>query len=384
MQIRHVSHDARDGWSHPLPVDLDSDATLVLAFGPPDAGAAAPALSGLAQAFPQAVLMGCSSAGEISGGHVNDDSLSVAITRFERTRLHRAATPLNGVSDSAAAGARLAAQLCAADLRAVFLLSPGVNVNGAALVKGLRDGLGGGVVVTGGLAGDGARFQATWVLNDGIPAESGVAAVGLYGDALRVGHGCDGGWQDFGPERRITRSDGPVLYELDGQPALALYKTYLGDLANRLPGSGLLFPLSVRADAPGAPTLVRTILAVDEEAQSLTFAGDMPQGAIARLMRTSVDRLVDSAEAAVGQALAQSGRTDGAGGPVLAVSVSCIGRRLLMGERTEEEVEAVADRLPAGSAHTGFYSYGEIAPGVGAVCADLHNQTMTVTVMAED
>ncbi len=383
MQIRHVSHEAQGGWSHPLPTELDSASTLVLAFGPPATAAAEPALRELARAFPSSVHMACSSAGEIAGGQVNDDSVSVAVTRFEHTRLQRAATQLDGVADSLAAGARLASQLAAPDLRAVFLLSPGVNVNGAALVKGLRDQLGSGVVVTGGLAGDGPRFQNTWVLNDGAPAPAGVAAVGLYGTALRVGHGCDGGWQDFGPERRITRSDGPVLYELDGQPALALYKTYLGDLANRLPGSGLLFPLSVHADEPGAPTLVRTILAVDEEAQSLTFAGDMPQGAIARLMRTSVDRLVDSAESAVGQALSQTGRTEGGGSPVLAVSVSCIGRRLLMGERTDDEVEAVALRLPPGSAHVGFYSYGEVAPGHGSDCAELHNQTMTVTVLTE-
>jgi hypothetical protein len=254
-----------------------------------------------------------------------------------------------------------------------------VAVNGADLVDGLTQALPPGAVITGGLAGDGSRFKSTWVLDHGLPLAQGVAAVGLYGTALRLGHGCDGGWQDFGPERTITRSEGSVLYELDGQPALALYKTYLGDLAGKLPGSALLFPLSVRVARSGLRPVVRTILGIDEAAQSLTFAGDMPQGAIARLMRTSVDRLVGSAEDAIAHALLGLP----ASAPVLAVSVSCIGRRLVMGERTDEEVEAVADQLPPGSAHAGFYSYGEIAPANGSAQAELHNQTMTVTVFAE-
>ena len=109
-----------------------------------------------------------------------------------------------------------------------------------------------------------------------------------------VGSGCDGGWSDFGPERRITRSEGNVLFELDGKPALDLYKTYLGERADGLPGSALLFPLSVRRGGAGE-TLVRTILGMDEAAQSLTFAGDMPQGGVARLMRANNDHLIGSA-----------------------------------------------------------------------------------------
>lgn len=382
MQVHHLSHQPGRGWSGPLPTDLDSADTLVLAFGAPQAAPVAAALDELAAAFPNSALLGCSSAGEMAGPLVHDDSLSVAVARFERTRVRRVATPLAGAGDSHAAGRRLAAQLPAADLRAVFLLSSGMAVNGAALVAGLSEGLPPEVTVTGGLAGDGSRFQRTWVLDQGRALEHGVAAVGLYGSALQMGHGCDGGWQDFGPERTITKSEGGVLYELDGQPALALYKTYLGDLADRLPGSALLFPLSVRAPQAGSRTLVRTILAIDEATQSMTFAGDMPQGGKARLMRTSVDRLVGSAEEAAGHALAGL-QGAAAASPVLAVSVSCIGRRLVMGERTEEEVEAVADRLPAGSAHAGFYSYGEIAPANGSTQSDLHNQTMTVTVFSE-
>jgi hypothetical protein len=208
--------------------------------------------------------------------------------------------------------------------------------------------------------------------------------VGLYGDALRVGHGCDGGWQDFGPVRTITRAEGNVLHELDGKPALALYKEYLGDLAQKLPGSALLFPLSVRAAGDCGPSVVRTILGIDEATQSMTFAGEMPVGSNARLMRTTIDRLAASAEGASLEALDNIGEeARGNGEPLLAISVSCVGRRLIMGERTDEELEALMQSLPAGSVLAGFYSYGEIAPQAGCMQGALHNQTMTVTVIAE-
>jgi hypothetical protein len=266
----------------------------------------------------------------------------------------------------------------------VFILCSGLAVNGSALVRGVGTGLPGGVKLSGGLAADGNLFERTWVLEGGEPVENVATAVGLYGDALLVGHGCSGGWTEFGPERQVTQSDGNVLYELDGQPALALYKHYLGDLAAQLPSSALLFPLALRAPSGHAGAVVRTILAVDEARQALVFAGDMPVGSTVRLMRTSIDSLVTSAEQAGQRAVQLLGHTGGEGAAgVLAVSVSCIGRRLVMGERTEEEVEAVVEQLPPGAVHGGFYSYGEIAPANSANVAELHNQTMTLTVFSE-
>ncbi len=382
MHVTQIQHSAENGWSAPMPAELDGPSTLVLAFGPSCAADVVRPLADLAVAFPNSVLMGCSSAGEMLGEVVNDGTLSVAVARFDRTSLAFASTTLVDADDSWHAGMRLAEQLDPVGLRAVFLLSCGLNVNGGAVVRGLTNLLPDGVIVSGGLAGDGSRFEETWVLEYGALATRGVAAVGFYGEALQVSHGCDSGWKDFGPERLVTRSEGSELFELDGQPALALYKEYLGELASQLPGSALLFPLSVRLDQPGARAVVRTILGLDEQRQSLTFGGDMPLGSIARLMRTSVDSLVTCAEDAADVAMADLGEVR-PGAPVLAVSVSCIGRRLVMGERTDEEVEAVADRLPFGSAHTGFYSYGEIAPANGDSRAELHNQTMTITVFAE-
>lgn len=381
MQSLTLSYRGAAGWSAPLPQALDGRQTLVLAFGasrlPPDAQP----LCGLRTAFPQALLLGCSTAGEIAGDAVRDDSLSLAVTRFDHTRLHLAQAEVADASQSAAAGAHLAQQLRGAgdDLRAVFVLSDGLQVNGTPLVDALRGGLPPGVALSGGLAGDGSAFERTWLLVGGQVANGAVAAVGFYGARLQVGSGCRGGWLDFGPERRITRSAGNVLYELDGKPALDLYKTYLGELAQGLPGSALRFPLSIRRPGDDAPPLVRTILAVDEQRRSLTFAGDMPEGHAARLMRTTNDSLIDSA----GAAAAQAREGIGAAGDALVVSVSCVGRRLVLGERSEEEVESVLEAAPPGASHVGFYSYGEISPGSTGGPSELHNQTMTVTMFRE-
>ena len=205
-----------------------------------------------------------------------------------------------------------------------------------------------------------------------------ITAVGFYGKRLRITHGSRGGWDAFGPERRVTRAEGNVLYELDGKPALVLYKDYLGERASGLPATALLFPLAIRQDTADARPLVRTILAVDETNQSMTFAGDIPVGYMAQLMRANFDRLVSGASLAADQA----GQNATAGGPVLAVAFSCVGRRLVLGERVEEETEITLEHLPAGAKQVGFYSYGEISPYAAGSC-ELHNQTMTLTTFSE-
>ena len=379
MELTTATYATGRGWSDPLPSGLDSPGTLLLAFAAPEFGIDPQPFRDLAAHFPQAVLAGCSTSGEIAGDHVHDATVSVAVARFAHTRLRRAFTDVSGPADSFDAGARLAAQLADGDLRAAFVLSDGLCVNGTRLVQGLAWNLPHGVVLTGGLAGDGHRFGTTWILDREQPMSNRVCAVGFYGERFCVGHGCAGGWSDFGPERRITRSEGNILYELDDKPALQLYKNYLGERAAGLPGTALLFPLAVRRAGHAGDALVRTVLGVDEATQSLTFAGDMPQGGVARLMRASTDKLVDSAgKAARAGALGVSGAGD-----ALVISVSCVGRRLVLGERTDEEAEIVRLGTPLAAGHVGFYSYGEISPAIPGATSDLHNQTMTVTVLSE-
>ncbi|HEX7180586.1 MAG TPA: FIST N-terminal domain-containing protein [Thermoanaerobaculia bacterium] len=329
-------------------------------------------------AYPRAHCFGCSTAGDIFGTQVSDDSLVVTAVHFERTRVHGSRTRIAGPEDSFAAGERLARSLEKDGLVHVFVLSDGLNVNGSALVKGLASQLPSDVTVTGGLSADGARFRETLVIWGDAPEEPSIAALGFYGSSLRVGYASLGGWDAFGPERLITRSRDNVLYELDGRSALELYKTYLGPHARELPASGLLFPLSIRT-GPGDTPVVRTILSVNEDDHSMTFAGDVPMGTYARFMKANFDRLIDGA---VGAART-SYEAVGSSAPDLALLVSCVGRKLVLGQRVEEEVEGVRDVLGERTILTGFYSYGEISPFTPDAKCELHNQTMTITTLAE-
>jgi len=373
MQVELLRFDGR-AWSMPFP-ELDSGRTLVTVFGAASFIDDPEPIRELVSAFPTSHIIGCSSSGEIYEEMLADGSLAVAVTRFDDTELRLAVTPTSSET-SREAGSELARRLAGPDLAAVFVLSEGLNVNGTDLVEGLNEMLP-GITVTGGLAGDGDRFEQTWTLVDGKPVSGFVTGVGFYGDRVHVSHGSKGGWDRFGPERMVTRSRDNVLFELDGEPALDLYKQYLGELASGLPATGLLFPLALRANEHDEKQLVRTILAVDEEARSLVFAGDVPEGHRAQLMQANFDRLVGGAETA-----AQLSIPAAVAGEYLTIAISCVGRRLVLGEHTEDELEAVGHVLPEGNRQVGFYSYGEISPYSEGTC-DLHNQTMTLTVVTE-
>jgi hypothetical protein len=351
---------------------------LLLAFGSVDLlRGIAPELAAL---FPEARRLGCSTAGEISADGVADGTCVLTAIRFDKTTLVEAATPLSGMDDSRAAGGRLSAQLPKEGLRAVLIFGQGVQINGSALLAGMTDILGSAIPITGGLAGDGGAFQQTWVLDDSGAHSDTLVALGLYGAHLNFCHGSFGGWSPFGPARKVTRSAGNVLFELDGEPALGVYKRYLGDHAAGLPASGLLFPFAMLGKDHDEVGLIRTILGVDETDGSLTLAGEIDPDGYLKLMHASTDALVDGAEAAAEAArLMLSG--DGQG---LVLLVSCVGRKLVMGGRVDEEVEAVGEVFGKGALLTGFYSYGEISPFSPSLECKLHNQTMTVTYIGEN
>ena len=364
------------GWSEPLSGALDSPGTIVLAFGSAARETIAERIAELRGAFPRSLISGCSTAGEILGEDILDGSLVVTVMRFETATLRMTYADVPLAAKSRCAGESIATDLAGPDLRAVFVLSDGLTVNGSELIRGLNALLPADVMVTGGLAADGDRFASTWVISQGEAISSRVMAVGFYGPSLRVGHGSRGGWDIFGPERVATRSEGNVLFELDGRPALDLYKEYLGELSAGLPATALLFPLAILGAGGQADIVVRTVLAVDEAQNSLTFAGDVPQGSTTQLMRANFDRLVDASATAVAEA------SQGAIDPEVCIAISCVGRRLVLGERSWEELSAARESLPARTLQVGFYSYGEISPLATGAC-DLHNQTMTVTTFAE-
>jgi len=331
----------------------------------------------LQHAYKTSLILGCSTAGEILGDAVLDSSVTITAVKFEKTRLKVVDEDLSQHKSSFDAGHALSQRLQAKDLQHILIFSDGLNVNGAELVKGLQHNMPENISITGGLAGDGNDFGKTFVISGDSVSSNKITGLGFYGTELTIGFGSKGGWDSFGVERLVTKSTDNVLYELDGKPALNLYKSFLGEKAKELPSSGLLFPLSLRDEDNKTP-VVRTILSVDEKEQSLTFAGNIPKGSYVRLMKANMDRLISGAEQS-----AQIGKNTTNGKNQLAFFISCVGRRLVLKQLVEEEVEAANKVLGENTFTTGFYSYGEIAPFDKFTPCSLHNQTMTITTFSE-
>jgi hypothetical protein len=377
MKIEQAVWKDTEGWIKKESRGIGDSAQLVLLFAETSILKDPEPLQQLRSLYPKAQLFGCSTAGEISGIEVLDDSMAATAVYFESSSIKLASRKIGNIHQSRDVGRSLASSLDKEGLVHAFVLSDGLTVNGSALVEGVLKELPPNVTVTGGLSGDNDRFKETLVVCNGGPERNQVGILGLYGDRLKVGYGSFGGWDPFGPERLVTRSQGNILYELDGKSSLGLYKTYLGEHAQGLPATALFFPLSIRSQ--GRPSrLVRTVLSVNEDDQSMIFAGDVPEGSYAQFMKANINRLIDGAVEAAKMSI--QGDTPKA---ELAVLISCVGRKMCLKQRVEEEVEGVRDILGSQAVFTGFYSYGEISPSCQGEMCELHNQTMTITTFAE-
>lgn len=357
-------------------VDADK-CQLVLCFASSEILSSLGIYETVKQKFKHAQIAMCSTAGEIFHDTVQEDSVVAAAICFDKTDIETARVNIRDFENSYDAGNALVGKLRKDNLAYVMVLSDGSLVNGSELVKGLNEAVENRILITGGLAGDGDKFKTTLVGLNEQPAQGNILAIGFYGSHLKVVHGSNGGWQTFGLEKEVTLSAGNKLFELDSNNALDIYKKYLGQEADNLPGSALMFPLSVTI--PGSPQpVVRTILGIDHDENSMTFAGDIPAGSKVRFMKANFDMLTSSASIAAQNTLQQS-----ANAPDFSLLVSCVGRKIILGPRIEEELEAVAESFGNSTPFAGFYSYGEIAPFNGETDCQLHNQTMTVTSFYE-
>ncbi len=369
--------------------DEFKDANLVIILGCRKLVSQNEIIDSIRRKYPSAYLIGCTTAGEILETQVLDDALTSTAIHFESTTIQSASVIVNNAEESYQAGLTLSENLNKENLAHIFLLSEGLNINASELVRSMKENFSKNIAITGGIAGDGILFEKTLVISNGYAAENIVSAIGLYGDHIKVKYGSVGGWDPFGPERIITKSKNNILYEVDGKSALDLYKLYLGKYADGLPATGLLFPLSIRSKN-SSKGIVRAMLKINEYDHGMFFAGDVPEGHYAKLMKANFDRLVNGAYEAAELSIDSSKPS-----PKLAILISCIGRKLVLKQRIEEEVEAVRDVLGDDCFLTGFYSYGEISPyteisqkgdenpsKLSSSC-ELHNQTMTITTITE-
>ncbi len=357
----------------PLP-----DANWVLVFGSINKFKDRNFATSLQKRYPNAQIIGCTTSGEITDDGAHDDSLHITAMLWERSLLKFVIKPINSMAQSHALGAQIASELAQDDLKGVFVLSDGLNINGSELVEGLQEVLP-EIPITGGLAGDNAAFTQTLLLNNDKVHDKVVIAVGIYGKDAVVTSGALGGWNPYGPPRKITRSSKNVVFELDNKPALPLYKMYIGYYANTLPASGLNFPFAIMSEDKKI-TVIRTLLGIDEKNNSLTFAGNVAEGSTVRFLKSDHDQLVNGASEAARQILNKDVNIND---KALAICVSCVGRKLVMQEQVSDEVFAVQRLLGMQTGITGFYSNGEICSGERDGESMLHNQTMTIAYLSE-
>ena len=383
MLIRQESVDSKMALKDLPSASPLVSANLVLAFGSTKRFNEGKLQGFLKLRYPTAQVIGCTTSGEISPNGVFDDSIQITAIQWEKTVQRVAQTKMTGMQSSFEAAAGLAKQLKADSLRTVIVISDGLNVNGSELLKGFQSVLG-EIPIVGGLAGDGGAFVKTLQLYNDLVSDNLVIAVGLYGPALIMASGALGGWKPYGPPRTVTKSEKNVVFEMDGKPALPLYRMYIGEAFSKgLPGTGLKFPLAVIEEGKRDVEKIRTLLAIDAKNNSLTFAGNVEEGETVRLCQTNHDRLVDGAGAAANLVMdgLDANKTNQIG---LALCVSCVGRKGVMAELVGDEIKLVQQILGPQTSITGFYSYGELAPRPNTTDSVLHNQTMTIGYLSEN
>lgn len=365
-------------WTVPFDSNMDSAQTLVLVFADNNIESHEP-FNTIKQSFPTSTIVGCSSAGCITPLGVLDMSLVVTIVQFDSTELKKISLPVD-YKKSFETGQNLISELIKKDhLKSVLLFGEGVDISGSELAKGINSVLNKNnlaIPISGGLAGNTKTLSDTYIISGAEKLSKSVVAIGLYGDAIQVITNTGGGWDAFGPKRKVTKAKDSTVFELDNEPALEIYKKYLKNEANDLPYSGLFFPLSIKQ--LGSENVVRSLVSMDEKEKSLTFLGGVEQGSIVQVMYSNLLMLINGAKKAYTDCIYQHNHDQES----LVIAISCVGRRMVMGQKTEDEIEAIKDLMPSKASLAGYYSNGEFAPTQNSNC-ELHNQTMTLAILQE-
>jgi hypothetical protein len=364
------------GWQG-LP-DASFEPDLVLFFGSKKAFDDGAAYFDLRSRFPKAIVFGCSGGGQIHSSGIIDDGITGLALKFKSTKLKLVSISSNDSDESLKIGNNLGRQLLSSDLVGVFVLSEGLEINGDNLMEGLSQSLPNTVVIGGGLAADDDRFARTTVSANCLPMRNLVAAVGFYGPDVEIKSSNGGGWKKTGKTMKITASRDNHLYDLNDEDALSIYKNNLGSEAAQLPMSGLRFPLMVSDPNDSEKSFVRTLLGIDNDVGMLTFAGNIPEGWTAEVMQASSDDLIEAASSAALETLSSDDKA-----PDVSILVSCIGRRLVLGDKSVAEVNAVDKSYGQQTAMTGFYSYGEFSKTVENDSAHLFNQSLALFTITE-
>ncbi|MSR87935.1 MAG: hypothetical protein EXS69_02110 [Candidatus Zambryskibacteria bacterium] len=347
-------------------------------------------LAGVRSVSKEAILVGSSTAGEITmDGPAKKPSVAVMLMNAPEIKFY-AAVGENIAGGPREAGKRAAAavkEMAGGTLNAFMMLPDVLAGNGADTVRGVLDALGEHFPVVGGASGDDFQFVKTYqYLNDKVYSGT-IVGLGLVGN-FKIGIGVKHGWLPVGMPMKVTKSQGAVLHELDGQPAINIYRDYFGaEEAQKLQQETLAklaitYPLGMTV-AGSDEMLIRDPITVDEKG-SITCAAEIPEGSEIRLMVGSREEAVKVAKEAAQKAMEQL-----EGLPPKAVIIfNCIARSKLFGDRSGEEISAIQEAVGAETPLIGFYTYGEQAPLGGEVrnierCNPVfHNETVVICVLA--
>ena len=332
-------------------------------------------LTAIEAEFPGLPLVGCTTDGEVSSA-LSFQEDSVALLLFAGDGLVAGAGVGTDLSTDPHAAARAAIEAAGIEGRTPQLcvvFPESLTTSAVSVVAALNEALPEGTALVGGTAGDQWRFDGTnqfcgaKVYSDSLPV------LLLYGD-FKIGVGVQSGWNPIGERGAVTKAEGGVVYEVDGDSALAFYHRYFGDQVRPSPE----YPIGV-FDNQGGAFYLRAPLAFNDEDGSVTFAGDVPHGAEVQITAAAHEDIVAACEKSIRSALEQMNGAKARG----ALVISCAARKQLLGTRTGKEHEILRGVLGDDVPLVGFYSYGEIAPHGGVPLADFHNETF-VTVLLGD
>ncbi|MEX2013740.1 MAG: FIST N-terminal domain-containing protein [Parcubacteria group bacterium] len=347
-------------------------------------------MRGINEVTNNAPMIGCSDAGEI----VSDGPFtkSVAVMAIKSDSL--VFTP--GIGMDIKKGAREAGRSVARDVLSrsqsqlkSFIMLPDVLVgNGADVVRGVLDELGGHFPVVGGAAGDDFAFKKTYQYFNGKALSGAVVGAGLSGNfqfAIGVRHG----WMPIGPSMKVTKSEGAVVHELNGRPAIGIYEDYFGDKASDLykeplARMAITYPLGIKVQGLDE-YLIRDPITVDEKG-AITCAAEIPEGSEVRLMIGSKEKAIEAAEGAARKLMSDLKEKNAT--PKFALMFNCIAREKLFGQKAKDEIKAVM-KILGDIPLLGFYTYGEQAPLAGEtlrpelVQSKFFNETVVIFVVGE-
>ncbi len=327
---------------------------------------------------PDSTIIGCSTAGEITTeGPSNRDSIAVMALYSDNLKFYSA------IGSNITDGARKAGESVAKSIvdqisgnPDVFMMFPDAFTgNGAEIVRGIASVLGDNFPIVGGTAGDGLVFEKTYQYLNGKVYTGSVVALAISGP-IKAGIGVRHGWIPIGTPRKVTRAEGSIIHELDGKPAINIYKDYFGKEAvdiekEKLARLAIMYPLGIK-NPSNNEMLIRDPLTVDPSG-SITCVAEVPEGVDIQIMIGSFDEAINAAgEAAVGAMTQIRGSI-----PRAVILFSCIARRKLFGERSSEEIKKIQSVISPDVPMIGFYTYGEQCR------SEFHNETVVILILAE-